>query len=80
MEWWGRLNIIDMKKIVKPDRRLLRQYRHCGAPVVILGWIWMERYSQLALKWVSYWSSMAHDPFLWEKFASMAGKVQWVVL
>ena len=59
--------------------RLLRQYRHRGTPVFFLGHRWMEGQGRVALERGPHQSTMAHVPFLWEDFASMVGKVQWVV-
>ena len=61
-------------------RRLLRQYKHRGAPVVMMLGSWTEGERQAALKRGPHWSATEHTLFLREEFASMIEKDQWVVL
>ena len=63
-----------------PARRLLRQYNHRGAPVVLMTGSWTEGERQAALKRGPHRSAKEHTPFLREEFASMVENRQWVVL
>ena len=59
-----------------PPKAVLAQ----GGPVVLAGQWWTEGKKRVALDRGPHQYTMAHVPFLWEEFASMVGKVQWVVL
>ena len=61
-------------------RRLLRQYKHRGAPVVLMTGGWTEEELLAALKQGPHKSATEHAPFLREEFASMVEKGQWTVL
>ena len=63
-----------------PARRLLRQYKHRGAPVVLMSGSWTEGERQAALKRGPHRSATEHTLFLREEFSSMIEKGQWVVL
>ena len=58
--------------------RLLRHYRHRGSPVVFSGQRWVEGQGRVALDRGPHQYTMVHVLFLWEVFASMVGKGQWV--
>ena len=59
--------------------RLLRQYKHRVAPVVLAEKKWTEGGRQAALARGLHRSAMEHAPFIRKEFASMVGKGQWVV-
>ena len=60
--------------------RLLRQYKHLGAPIVLALNFWTEWDRQSSLAQVLHQSMLENLPFLCKKFASMVGKGQWVIL
>ena len=70
----------SLSEVKHPESRLLRQYKHHGAPVVLMTRKWSERERQAALKRGPHRSATEHAPFLREEFASMAEKGQWAVL
>ena len=76
----GRGNFASLFEVKHPARRLLIQYKHRGAPVVLVTGSWMEGERQAALKRVPHRSAKEHTPFLREEFASMVEKRKWVVL
>ena len=63
-----------------PSRRLLRQYKHFGAPVVLMTGDWTEGERLADLKRGHHKSATKHAPFLREEFASTVEKGQWTVL
>ena len=70
-------SLADVKLLV---RCFLRQYKHRGAPVVLMSGNWTEGERQAALKRGPHRSAMEHTILLREEFASMVEKGQWVVL
>ena len=63
-----------------PARRLLRQYKHRGAPVVLSTKPWTTSMIEKALQRGPHRSSMEHLEYLEEEFEDMMDKGQWVVL
>ena len=63
-----------------PSQRLLRQYKYCGAPVVLMTGEWTEGERLAALKRGPHKSATKHAPFIRKEFASMVEKGQWTVL
>ena len=63
-----------MADIKHPARRLLQQYKHRGAPVVLMSGSWTEGERQAALKRGPHRSATEHTLFLREEFASMIEK------
>ena len=61
-------------------QRLLRQYKHRSAPVVMMTEEWTEGERLAALARGPHKSDIEHAPFLREEFASMLDKGQWTVL
>ena len=76
----GRGDFASLSEVKHPARRSLRQYKHRGAPVVLMTGSWTEGERQVALNRGPHRSSTEHTPFLREEFASMVEKGQWVVL
>ena len=76
----GRGDFADLLQVQHPARRLLRQYKHRGAPVVLADAEWPEVRRQEALQRGAHTSTLEHIPFLKEEFASMVAKGQWVIL
>ena len=76
----GRGYFSSLADVKQPARRLLRQYKHRGAPVVLTSGIWTGGEIQAALKQGPYRSATEHTLFLQEEFALMIEKGQWVVL
>ena len=76
----GRGDFASLTDVEHPARRLLRQYKHWGAPVVLASGSWTEGERQAALKRGPHRSATEHTLFLREEFSSMIEKGQWVVL
>ena len=76
----GRRDFASLADVKHLARRLLRQYRHRGVPVVLMWGSWTEGECQVALKRGPHRSATEHTLFLWEEFASVIEKGQWVVL
>ena len=70
-------SLVDVKHLVQ---RLLRQYKHRGAPVLLMSGSWTEGECQAALKRGPHRSATEQTLFLREEFSSMIEKGQWVVL
>ena len=68
----GRGYFATLLEVKHPARRLLRQYKHRGVPVVLMTGKWSEGERQAALKRGPHRSATEHSPFLREEFASMA--------
>ena len=81
MHWRrGRRDFASLSEVKHLARSLLRQYKHHGAPVVMMTGKLLEEKLQAALKRGPHRSATEHTPFLREEFASMIEKGQWVVL
>ena len=76
----GRGYFASLSEVKHPARHLLRQYKHRGAPVVLMTGEWSEGERLAALKRGPHKSATEHAPFLREEFASMVEKGQWMVL
>ena len=76
----GRGDFASLSEVKHPARRLLRQYKHRGASVVLMMGKWSEEERQAALKRGPHRSATEHAPFLREEFASIVEKGRWVVL
>ena len=76
----GRGDFASLTDVEHPERRLLRQYKHRGAPVVLASGSWTKGERHAVLKRGPYRSATEHTLFLREEFASMIEKGQWVVL
>ena len=70
-------SLLEVKHL---ERRLLRQYKHHGAPVVLMTGKWLEGERQAALKRGPHQSATDHAPFFCEEFTSMVEKGKRVVL
>ena len=69
---------MDLEFMDQPARRLLQQYRHWGAPVMLAGREWTEEERRSELDCGIHQSTMVHVPFLWKDFSSVVGEGQWV--
>ena len=76
----GRGDFASLAEVKHLARRLLRQYKHRDAPVVLMTGSLTEGEIQAALKSGPHRSATEHTPFLREEFASMVEKGKWVVL
>ena len=76
----GRGDFAGLGNLRHPVRRLLRQYKFRGAPVVLTGKEWTEDQSLAALQRGPHKSMLEQTPFLHREFASMVSEGQWVVL
>ena len=76
----GRGDFASLADVKHLEQRLLRQYKHCSAPVLLMSRSWTEGERQAALKGGPHRSATEHTLFLRTDFASMVEKVQWVVL
>ena len=76
----GRGDFASLADVKYPARRLLRQYKHHGAPVVLMSGSWTQGELQVALKRGPQRSATEHTLLLREEFASMIEKGQWVVI
>lgn len=63
-----------------PARRLLRQYKYHGAPVVLHDAPWTSQQLDAAVQRGPHQSCFQYIDFLEEEFISMLGKQQWVLL
>ena len=70
----GRGDFASLLEVKHPERRLLQQYKHRGAPVVLMTGEWSEGERLAALKMGPHKSSTKHAPFLCEEFALMVQK------
>jgi hypothetical protein len=61
-------------------RRLLRHYKHCGAPVKFSTTPWTRQQIQRALSRGPHKSSHKYLDYLEEEFVDMINKGQWIVL
>ena len=71
----GDLN--DMNQLPHPAKRLLRQYKHRGAPVVLSTPPWSQERLEQALHRGPHKSCEEYSEFLREEFVSMINKGQW---
>ena len=62
----GREYFASLLEVRHPARRLLRQYKHRGAPLVLMTGSWTEGERQAALKRGQHRSATEHTPFLCE--------------
>ncbi len=76
----GRGDLSSMDKVRHPARRLLRQYKSRGVPVVMSTAPWSPGRIQAALQRGPHKSAIEHSEFLRSEFANMVQKNQWVVL
>ena len=76
----SRGDFASLSEVKHPARRLLRQCKHHGTPIVLMTGSWEEGERQAALKRGPHRPAKEHAPFLREEFASMVEKGQWVVL
>jgi hypothetical protein len=72
----------DMGKLEgdHPANRLLHQYKHHGAPVVLSTPSWPPEKLEEAISRGPHRSCQTHHEFLFEEFIDMIAKGQWVVL
>ena len=73
-------DLSSLEALPYPARRLFRQYKDRGAPVVLSEKNWTEGHRQAAIVRGPHCSEMEHTPFIRKEFASMVGKGQWIVL
>ena len=66
--------------ISHPARRILKQYKHTGVPVVTKDRPWTKDRISEALSRGAHKSCNDYEVFLREEFASMRNKQQWIVL
>ena len=59
----GRGDFASLLEVKHPARRLLRQYKHCGAPVLLITGEWSEGERLVALKRGPHRSATEHAPF-----------------
>ena len=69
-----------MDNVPHPARRLLRHYKHCGAPVKFSTPPWTRHQLQRALSRGPHKSAHEYQDYLAEEFVDMINKGQWVVL
>jgi hypothetical protein len=70
----------DLSQVEHPARRLLRQYKHRGAPVVLATQPWSQLTLQQAVDRGPHKSCFEHVEFLMGELGEMLDKGQWVVL
>ncbi len=63
-----------------PAKRLLKHYKHRGAPVKFSTEPWSKERVSQALARGAHKSCLAHTEFLQEEFGDMIAKSQWVIL
>ncbi|KAL3822497.1 hypothetical protein ACHAXA_002515 [Cyclostephanos tholiformis] len=69
-----------LDNVPHPARRLLRHYKHCGAPVKFSTPPWTRHQLQRALSRGPHKSAHEYQDYLAEEFSDMINKGQWVVL
>ena len=72
--------LLSCPEVKHPECRLLRQYEHCGASVVLMTEKLSEGERQASLERGPHRSTTEHASFFREKLALMVEKEQWVVL
>ena len=70
----------DLDQLNHHSRRLLRQYKHRGAPVILSTKPWTTDTVEKAVERGPHRSCLEHIDFLEEEFHDMMSKGQWVVL
>ncbi|KAL3809642.1 hypothetical protein ACHAXA_003728, partial [Cyclostephanos tholiformis] len=73
-------NFSALDNVPHPARRLLRHYKHCGAPVKFSTPPWTRHQLQRALSRGLHKSAHEYQDYLAEEFVNMINKGQWVVL
>jgi hypothetical protein len=63
-----------------PAHRLLRHYKHRGAPVKFSSPPWTRQQIQRALSWSPHESAYEYLDYLTDEFVDMINKGQWIVL
>ena len=76
----GRSDFTSLRKLRHKARRLLRQYKHRGAPVVLSTPPWTTDRVEAALERGPHKSCAEHIAFLRDEFLGMINKGQWAVL
>ncbi|KAL3808781.1 hypothetical protein ACHAXA_011404 [Cyclostephanos tholiformis] len=69
-----------LDNVPHPARRLLRHYKHCGAPVKFSTPPWTRHQLQRTLSRGPHKSAHEYQDYLAEEFVDMINKGQWVVL
>ena len=70
----GRGDFASLSEVEHLARHLLRQYKHRGAPVVLMMGVWSEGERLASLKRGPHKSATKHAPFLCKEFALMVDK------
>jgi hypothetical protein len=76
----NRGDLADLDTLAHPARRILRQYKHRGAPVVLQTPPWTRARTDAAMDRGSHSSAQDHIDFLRAEFTDMVHQAQWVVL
>ena len=76
----ARGDLSNLDNLRHPARRLLRQYKYRGAPVVLQTRPWTQGRLQAALARGSHSSAEDHLEFLRDEFTDMVNQAQWIVL
>ena len=76
----ARGDLSALSRLRHPARRLLRQYKFRGAPVVLHTAPWTPEQCDASMERGPHKSSYEHIEFLRAEFAEMVNKAQWVLL
>lgn len=76
----ARGDLANLDHLHHPARRLLRQYKHRGAPVIVHTQPWTGGRLHAALARGSHSSATSHVDFLRDEFTDMVNQAQWLVL
>ena len=76
----GRGDISSLHKLRHPARRLLRQYKHRGAPVILRTAPWTPEQNAASIHRGPHRSAHEHVDFLRSEFTEMVNRAQWIVL
>ena len=73
-------DLTTLENVNHPAKRLLKHYKHRGAPVKFSTEPWSKERVSQALARGAHKSCLAHTEFLQEEFGDMIAKSQWVIL
>ena len=76
----GRGDLTDLRKLKHPAKRLLKQYKHKGVPVVLKTAAWTTEQIEAALTRGPHKSAIEHAEFLWDEFVNIVAAAHFLVL
>jgi hypothetical protein len=76
----SRGDISSLDKLRHPARRLLQQYKHRGAPIILRTAPWTPKQCADSINRGLHNSAYDHVDFLRTEFTAMVNKAQWLIL